>query len=107
MAKCLLRGTWAVLLSHSPGQSEPILQGRPLTGEPDAGKPPVRFGGRGEVQSPAPTPIKRGVLQAACFTRRGWSQRILTPNELDRTRSDYLRLAVRGWELQHSLVFPH
>jgi hypothetical protein len=32
---------------------------RPLTGKPDAGKPPVRFGGRGEVLSLVPTPIKR------------------------------------------------
>src|ERR1035441_2610737 len=29
----------------------------PLTGEPDAGDPPVRFGGRGKVQSLVPTPI--------------------------------------------------
>src|SRR5436305_13441098 len=30
---------------------------RPLTGEPDAGNPPVRFGGRGGVQTSIPTPI--------------------------------------------------
>src|ERR1019366_330496 len=30
---------------------------KPLTGEPDAGDPPVRFGGRGKVQSLVPTPI--------------------------------------------------
>src|SRR5688572_14525260 len=29
-----------------------------LSGEPDAGEPPVRFGGRGEVSFLAPTPIK-------------------------------------------------
>ena len=29
----------------------------PLTGEPDAGDPPVRFGGRGKVQFLVPTPI--------------------------------------------------
>jgi hypothetical protein len=27
---------------------------KPLTGEPDAGNPPVRFGGRGEVSIPHP-----------------------------------------------------
>lgn len=43
LANCLLRGTWADLLSHSPSQSEPTPTERPLTGEPDAGKPPVRF----------------------------------------------------------------
>ncbi len=31
----------------------------PLTGEPDAGNPPVRFGGKGKVQSLVPTPIER------------------------------------------------
>src|ERR1035441_3857956 len=31
---------------------------KPLTGEPDAGDPPVRFGGRGKVQSLVPTPIR-------------------------------------------------
>jgi hypothetical protein len=33
---------------------------RPPTGEPDAGDPPVRFGGRGEVQTLVPTPIVQG-----------------------------------------------
>jgi hypothetical protein len=27
------------------------------TGEPDAGKPPVRFGGRGDLNAVVPTPI--------------------------------------------------
>ena len=31
----------------------------PLTGEPDAGEPPVRFGGRGGANPAIPTPIKR------------------------------------------------
>ena len=34
---------------------------RPPTGEPDAGDPPVRFGGRGEVQTLVPTPIRKAV----------------------------------------------
>ena len=34
---------------------------RPPTGEPDAGDPPVRFGGRGEVQTLVPTPIPTAV----------------------------------------------
>ncbi len=33
------------------------LDETPPTGEPDAGNPPVRFGGRGRVQSSLPTPI--------------------------------------------------
>src|ERR1022692_1831100 len=36
---------------------------KPLTGEPDAGDPPVRFGGRGKVQSLVPTPI--GICETA------------------------------------------
>jgi hypothetical protein len=42
-------------------QSEPKLciasHQRPPTGKPDAGNPPVRFGGRGGVQTSIPTPI--------------------------------------------------
>jgi hypothetical protein len=34
------------------------LDEKPLTGEPDAGKPPVRFGGRGGANPAIPTPIK-------------------------------------------------
>src|ERR1035438_9646265 len=39
----------------------------PLTGEPDAGDPPVRFGGRGKVQSLVPTPIGAPVAGPASF----------------------------------------
>jgi hypothetical protein len=44
----------------------------PLTGEPDAGNPPVRFGGRGGANPVIPTSIKpqRLVVQAlACANR--------------------------------------
>ena len=33
----------------------------PSTGEPDAGKPPVRFGGRGDINTVVPTPIHQNV----------------------------------------------
>ena len=59
LAQCLLRRTGAILLSHSPSASDPISQENPLTGKPDAGNPPVRFGGRGGVQTLVPTPIDR------------------------------------------------
>ena len=52
-----LSRTWTNLLSLSPRQSGQPTMDRPLTGEPYAGKPPVRFGGRGEVLLLAPTPI--------------------------------------------------
>src|ERR1035441_9116792 len=48
---------------------------KPLTGEPDAGDPPVRFGGRGKVQSLVPTPIDPE-LDAAVFT-------VLTVGQVD------------------------
>ena len=54
----LTSATWANLLSLSLSSGASISEKRPLTGKPDAGNPPVRFGGRGRVQSPAPTPIK-------------------------------------------------
>ena len=38
-------------------RTESRLCGHSPTGEPDAGKPPVRFGGRGEVTSLVPTSI--------------------------------------------------
>ena len=33
------------------------LTENPLTGEPDAGNPPVRFGGRGDINTVIPTSI--------------------------------------------------
>ena len=33
----------------------------PLNGEPDAGNPPVRFGGRGEVLTLIPTSIRTSI----------------------------------------------
>src|SRR5271157_2260093 len=56
MTNVLLR----VLLGDSPCLCLSVLsQVRPPTGEPDAGDPPVRFGGRGNrIQSVLPTPIR-------------------------------------------------
>ena len=56
--RCLQGATWVDLLSLNLGASAPTSKVRPSTGEPDAGNPPVRFGGRGEVLSLVPTPIK-------------------------------------------------
>src|SRR5437762_3177131 len=44
---CLLHAARTDLLSLSPGVRVPTCLKRPLTGKPDAGNPPVRFGGRG------------------------------------------------------------
>src|SRR5258707_15262461 len=53
---CLLLAPWADLLSLGPRECVPICIHRPSTGEPDAGNPPVRFGGRGEV-NPSSLPL--------------------------------------------------
>src|SRR5687767_10277844 len=58
MAKCLLRECRAVRASHGLASSETASMKKPPTGEPYAGKPPVRFGGRGR-RKPIPTPIMR------------------------------------------------
>lgn len=48
----------------------------PLTGEPDAGDPPVRFGGRGKVQTLVPTPIQdyENHLAAGAEPRAVWNR---------------------------------
>ena len=57
LAQCLLRRTRINLHGLNPSPSGRPSTTRPLTGEPYARKSPVRFGGRGGVQLPAPTPI--------------------------------------------------
>ena len=60
LAKRLLREARAVHDDHSQGISASVSAKSPLTGEPDAGKPPVRFGGRGCPGNGAlPTPIPK------------------------------------------------
>jgi len=72
LAQCLLRRTRAVLDGHSPRPSEPTSMEKSLTGEPDAGNPPVRFGGRGGAKNAIPTPIYRdeGTQLVPLFRRR-------------------------------------
>src|SRR5260370_19064833 len=68
VAQCLLCQAWAFQLARRlcPSLSV-LLQVKPSTGEPDAGDPHVRFGGRGSrTQSALPTPIRtadRGMTQ--------------------------------------------
>ena len=54
----LLRWTGGVHRSHCPWTGEPIPMRKPPTGEPCAGEPHARFGGRGGP-TPFPTPIGR------------------------------------------------
>ena len=48
------RGCRVVRSQSSLGQSETVSMKKPPTGEPYAGKPPVRFGGRGGASHPDP-----------------------------------------------------
>ena len=48
--------SWSFSLKQTPATGEPIPMWEPLTGEPYAGKPHVRFGGRGG-REPFSTPI--------------------------------------------------
>ena len=50
---CLDRATGVDLLSLHPSASAPASAKRPPTGKPDAGNPPVRFGGRGGAPAPS------------------------------------------------------
>jgi hypothetical protein len=54
VAKGLLRECRVVRASHGLAGSETVSMKKPPTGEPDAGKPPVRFGGRGGATLPDP-----------------------------------------------------
>src|SRR5215469_454487 len=71
LAQCFLCSAWAVLLGYGPYSGTSILlKVRPPTGEPDAGDPPVRFGGRGNRDhSVPPTPIKRGFCTDSSTSR--------------------------------------
>src|SRR5258708_3596149 len=88
------------------------LAEKPLTGEPDAGNPPVRFGGRGGANHAAPTPIDGGVcrLRRANSLKPVWSRRA-SNREAFRPRRAFVRdrcpapgrrltiyLTTRSWE---------
>src|SRR5208282_692352 len=68
MAKCLLRGSRAIRASHGLVIGETVSMKKPPTGEPYAGKPPVRFGGRGR-RKPIPTPISSSLTFPAVHQR--------------------------------------
>ncbi len=59
LAKQILSETWAFQSCGDPSNIAPVLiEVKPPIGEPDAGNPQVRFGGRGDTnQCIVPTPI--------------------------------------------------
>jgi hypothetical protein len=64
LAKRLLSGTWPLQSCRGTCSVPPVREIGPLTGEPDAGDPPVRFGGRGGPSPGSPYPY-RGMSLAA------------------------------------------
>src|SRR5437867_11658292 len=64
------RGTRVVHHQCDPCVSEPIPMRKPPTGEPCAGEPHARFGGRGR-REPFPTPIR---WETADLFRELWFQ---------------------------------
>jgi hypothetical protein len=73
VAEAILRGS-GFQSEDSTKPPQPISIKRPPTGKPDAGKPPVRFGGRGEVQTLVPTPIKQGCWNSRAVWSSGFSR---------------------------------
>ena len=63
--KSLLCGAGVVHHGYSPCRRLPVPMWKPLTGEPDAGDPHVRFGGRGDLTGP-PYPYHRAAAALWC-----------------------------------------
>ena len=65
--------TWAAVLGGGPRMdADNRMITNPLTGEPDAGNPPVRFGGRGKV-NPLSLPLSAFPHPTLITPRQCWS----------------------------------
>ena len=75
-----LRCAWAVHPSHCLCAGETLPMWKPTTGEPYAGEPHVRFGGRGRA-TPLPDPYRAKGSSVSCaelgqrLSRLRWCQR--------------------------------
>src|SRR5947208_6137836 len=81
------RGTRVVHHQCDPCVSEPIPMRKPPTGEPCAGEPHARFGGRGR-REPFPTPIDLGINSKKSLIRGGllWADAFPLTGTLERLR---------------------
>src|ERR1035438_6733371 len=77
---------------------------KPLTGEPDAGDPPVRFGGRGKVQSLVPTPIGGSVGPCPCIGRGVFRFAFQAASRLISGDENCFSLLGRARYLRHSVL---
>ena len=65
-----IRPTASIAVTRCTEQSFPDERGDSPTGKPDAGNPPVRFGGRGDRKQPVfPTPIRMQKRASALLCR--------------------------------------
>ena len=95
LAECMVCPSWAAELESGTrvdADNRPTTN--PLTGEPDAGNPPVRFGERGKVQTLVPTPYRpsSGVV-SGCAT---CAERFAPPVDKRRGLSAYCALIARA-----------
>ena len=67
-------GRWSVATEHA-WPAEHRTTANPLTGEPDAGNPPGRFGGRGKVQTLISTSITGGARAVPARSSPGHARR--------------------------------
>jgi RNA-directed DNA polymerase len=72
MDECLLRGAWIVHPSNGPCSSETLPMRKPATGEPCAGEPHARFGGRGGRPSRPLSGNARGSLNMRTGAPGSW-----------------------------------
>src|SRR6266545_3175175 len=68
LAERMVCPPWAAVLgSRTRVDADNRTTTNPLTGEPDAGDPPVRFGGRGGANPAIPTSIERRFMESSHF----------------------------------------
>ena len=105
---CLLLRPRTVVARHRPCVGLAVLfEVRPPTGEPDAGNPPVRFGGRGGPRSPYPyhfqsrVPQVRAVLFGANLGGRGKVKRPTSAQSPQRANPGFVgdpdKTGLIGW----------
>src|SRR5947209_11103892 len=91
MAQCLLPADGSLLHGRGSSTAHPVSL-RPPTGEPDAGNPPVRFGGRGRLTT-SPYPYK--------VVKRAFARGRVARNYLARAAPMTIRLSAIHHTLEH------
>ena len=94
--KCLLCGARALQLERGPRCRRSILdEVRPPTGEPYAGEPHVRFGGRGNRATGFPYPYPK--IKTWFLALRAYGKQDARPTEELGMPSAFVAPALRAW----------